>query len=142
MLSALPRLSINADVGTRDEMIIIAEISDKMSTIPALWGITALFAAPFLIGALHQKVAWVLLPVALALSVWVGQETYRVAFVKVGMKEAIRNEMGWWWTINSLASPLLPALVAVGVLAWQLRMKRSPNKAAHDTARKLADPGR
>ena len=115
-------------------MIIIAEISDKMASVPKLWAIMAVFAAPFLIGAMRRWVAWVLLPLAIVLSGWIGYEAYQEAFVEAGMKEAIREEMGWWWIINSLSSTMLPALVAVGVLAWQLQKKRISNKASHATS--------
>ena len=108
-------------------MIIIAEISDKMASIPKLWAIMAVLAAPFLIGAVRRWVAWVLLPLAIALSGWIGYDAYHEAFVEVGMKEAIREEMGWWWIVNSLTSTMLPALVATGALVWHFRKTRSPN---------------
>ena len=114
--------------GFRYEMIVIAEISDKMASIPKLWGIMAVFAAPFLIGAVHRWVAWVLLPVAIVLSGWFACEAYHESLIEAGMKEAIRDEMGSWWIVNSLSSTMLPVLVAVGVLAWQLRKTKSPNQ--------------
>ncbi len=99
-------------------MIIIAEISDKMSSIPKMWGIMAVFSAPLLIGAIRRWVACILLMIAIVLSGWIAYEAYHEAFIEVGMKEAIRNEMGWWWILNSLFSTLLPVFVALGALVW------------------------
>ena len=123
-------------------MIIIAEISDKMSSISGLWAVTAAFTVPFLLGTLNRRVAWVLLPIALGLSGWIGYEAYHEAFVEVGMRGAIREEMGRWWIFNSISSSVLPALVATGVLVWQIRKTGSPNQAAQSTARTLAESGR
>jgi hypothetical protein len=127
-LAKLGTQSVN--VGLQNKMIIIAEISDKMASIPKLWAIMAVFATPFLIGAVRRWVAWGLMPVAIALSGWIGYQAYHEAFVEAGMKEAIRDEMGWWWIINSISSTFLPILVATAVLLWTIRKRGNPTTGA------------
>ena len=107
---------------------MIAEILDKMTSIPTLWGLMALLAAPFLIGTVHRKIAWLLLPVGLVLSGWLGYEAYHEAFVEIGMKESIREEMGYWWIVNELSATTLPSMVAVGAVVWQIRKSRNTNR--------------
>ena len=123
-------------------MIIIAEISDKMGTVPTMWGFMAIFAAPFLIGMVGPRTAWSLLAVAVAFSAWLAFGAWHEAFVEPGMSEAIRNEMGSWWIINSIASCFVPAVVAGGVLWWTIRNKRGPNQASEDIGAGAPNPQR
>jgi zinc transporter ZupT len=122
------------------EMMIIAEISDKMLTVPWLWATMAVFAVPFLAGAARRWLACVLLPFALLLSGWMAYAAYHEAFLEAGMKEAIHHEMGTWWIINSISSACLPGMAAIGVMAWTMRKTRQPNQASEGIPRKLGNP--
>lgn len=122
------------------EMMIIAEISDKMLTIPWLWATMAVFAVPFLAGAARRWLACALLPFALLLSGWMAYAAYHEAFLEAGMKEAIHHEMGTWWIINSISSACLPGMAAIGVLAWTMRKTKQPNQASEGIPRKLGNP--
>ena len=130
---------IDTHVGAREKMIIIGEIADKMASIPKLWAITAVLALPFLLGAIHRKIAWLLLPLAICLSGWIEYDAYHETFVEAGMKESIHQEMGCFWILNALASSILPAIVAITILIWQLRKTNSPNQAMHRLRRKVCD---
>ena len=121
-------------------MIIIAEISDKMLTVPWLWASMAIFALPFLLGLTRRWLAWILLPLAFLLSGWMAYASYHEAFVESGMRESIHAEMGSWWIFNSIASTLLPAVAGITVLGWTMMKTRNPNQASQGMPRKLGNP--
>ena len=105
-------------VGQHADMTTLAEISDKMLSIPQMWALMALLATPFLLGMMARWLAWTLLPIALAFSALMAYNTYWEAFVSETMSHSILTEIGLWWAINSVLAPLLPSLAAVAALTW------------------------
>ena len=106
-------------------MIVIAEISDKMITIPWQWGSMAILSLPFFIGLSHRWVAWLLMFVALVFSLPLAYSFYHEAYIEAGMKEAIWNEMGTLWVVSSISSAFLPLIVATAVLIWMIKKKET-----------------
>lgn len=103
---------------------IVAVIADKMPTVTGLWFDMLVFAAPFALGAVRTWLAWALLPMAIALSAWLGYWSYHEAFLEAEFSDAVWMELGQAWVVNSLASTLLPTAVATAALWWSVRSKR------------------
>ena len=50
-------------------MVTIAEIADKMLTVPVMWLVHVLIAVPFVaLVSIHRRAAFVVLPIAMLLS--------------------------------------------------------------------------
>ena len=95
----------------------LAEIIDKMPTSLEMWVTMLLWSLPFTLGLLWRPLGWIMVIIAISLSILIIYYSYHEAFVEVGMREAIRIELGTLWIINSLLSPLLPTITAASVLA-------------------------
>ena len=120
-------------VGSCADMDTLAEISDKMVSIAHMWAFMAVLAAPFLLGMMARWLAWTLLPIALAFSSWVSYDAYWEALVCEDMSHSILTEMGLWWAVNSILSPLLPLLAAVAALTWAMKNTKQRRGSLCDT---------
>ncbi len=101
---------------------MLAEISDKMLTVPQLWLCACLLSIPVFVGLVRKWLAILTFAAASALSIYLFHGAYHGVFMEGDFSRAVQAEMGPSWIAHSLASTLLPALLALMVLAW--RMKR------------------
>jgi hypothetical protein len=110
--------------------LILAEMADKMETVPQLWLFQGLLSVPFLVGAfLVRGKAGSLVTVCLAggFSAIIAYGEATEAFGQSSYSQAIRREMGGEWIAHSIASPFLPlVLTAVVVSLRRPWIKRDP----------------
>ena len=114
--------------------IVLAEISDKMPTIGQLWATEVLFSVPTLIGVVDRRVALFVLVVAGLFSALVSWSTWYDAFFDPIFSQAVQNEMGREWILNSIISAWLPSTAALGIFCWHLATKRRRVAAARRPA--------
>lgn len=98
-------------------MIVLAEIRDKMSTVPGLWGFMACVSVPLVaIAIIHRKGALAMLPVAAAVTGLYGWLAYHQAFLEGSFSQAIWSELGVVWVVNSVASACVPLCAVTAVV--------------------------
>ena len=100
-------------------MIIFAEISDKMPTIPGMWAFAVVVGLIFAAFArAHRLAAVMLFPITLAAAVFFAWIGYHEAFLEDSFREAIWSELGFFWVATSIAAPFLPFCAVVAVLIF------------------------
>ena len=98
---------------------VLAEISDKMGTIPEMWLWCIVLSIPVLIGLVGKRSSWVALAMGVAISAFYGHGAIHQAFREGEFSFSVQHEMGWWWIVNSIGSACLPAVVALLIFIWQ-----------------------
>jgi hypothetical protein len=98
----------------------LAEISDKMPNIGAIWMWGIMFSALVLIGFVRKWLSWIIFLVGSFFAIWLAYNAYYEAFIEPGFYDAIQKEMGYWWIASSIISPILPVVVAIFVLFWHM----------------------
>ena len=110
-------------------MTVLAEISDKMPTIPQLWFalgvLSVLFCLP---GFIHKRVAFIMFVLGTLLSAALLHDSYHVAFRVPNFSELVQKELGTVWMANDFASSLCPLFFTGLVLLWHLKKQKDPEK--------------
>lgn len=99
--------------------MMLAEISDKMATMPEAWWRMFLLGLPvFFIGLLlsqrHLFVGWILAGIQCAL---LAKLKIDQAYFAGSFSEAVWKELGGYWVANDIASSLCPLLL-MAVAHW------------------------
>ncbi|MFA5424491.1 MAG: hypothetical protein WC374_11615 [Phycisphaerae bacterium] len=97
-----------------------------MATIWQIWLGSMVLSIPVLLGIFHKWISWLLVLLASIFSILLAYDAYCVAFTEPLFSEAVQNEMGGWWIANSIFSSFLPAVFALTILFWHLKIKSSP----------------
>lgn len=103
-------------------MLFLAEISDKMPSIPQMWLIAMVRALPFVaIAAIHRWAACVSLLLALVFFGRLTYDAYHEAYLDAGLREAVWSELGGVWVFHSLAAFIMPVILvtAITFLKWR-----------------------
>ncbi len=100
--------------------LMVAEIAEKMGTVPQLWMFQVLWSVPFLAGAFWVRgKAGSLVVVCLAggFSAILAYGAASEAFGASSFSEGVRREMGGKWIAHSIASAFLPLVLSALVVA-------------------------
>jgi hypothetical protein len=111
-------------------MIILAEIADKMPSIPWMWlslGIIGTILAA--IGLIHRFLAYSVFLIGLLISIVFVYLSYYDAFVDPTFRDAVHTEMGTIWIVNSLTSVLCPALFTFLVFLFHYKRRKKQTNA-------------
>jgi hypothetical protein len=107
-------------------MFMLAEIADKMATIPWMWFSMGLFSILLAIpGLFHRYVAYSMFVVGLFFSITFAYYGYYQAFVEPGFYQAVQNEMGSVWIVNDIISSLFPFVFPGVVLLRHLKRRKA-----------------
>ena len=103
-------------------MIILAEISDKMATIPQMWlywGLAGVILSA--LGLFHRWMAFVMFVAGFFVSVFLVWFAYQEAFLEPNFSQSVQEEMGNVWIAHSLVSSICPVVFTGIVLLWHLK---------------------
>ena len=105
--------------------MVLAEIADKMATIPQMWGIMIVFSALISIPCfIHKRVAFIMLAIGAFFSIVLAYASYQDAFTEPYFSEAVQNELGTIWIANSFASSLCPFVFTGFILLWHVKKNK------------------
>ncbi|HAL45408.1 MAG: hypothetical protein A2Y12_14255 [Planctomycetes bacterium GWF2_42_9] len=92
-------------------IIVLAEIADKMSSIPRMWvcdGVVGVVL--FCIGLIHRFASFAVFFIGLLISILFVYYAYYDAFADPTFSPDVQREMGYIWIVNSIISPFCLAL--------------------------------
>lgn len=95
----------------------LAEIGDKLPTVPEMYLGTLLFGFPLIVLAVtHRHTALTMLVLSIGLAVFLIECARHQAFDEYGFSDAIWAELGHTWVVHSLVSSITPTLMIL--LMW------------------------
>ncbi len=97
----------------------LAEISDKMPGIPALWFFMAVPTLLLCLCGFSIKSAAIVCLLGILFSIWMFLAQWDEIYVEP-IGELIHDELGQSWIVNALLSTCLPAIAVVSLLIYRM----------------------
>jgi hypothetical protein len=98
---------------------VLAEIIDKMPTIPQMWIGMVLISVLLVIPALiKRRIVVYAFTTGIILTSVFAYYSYHEAYLEPDFSQSIQRELGTLWAVNSIVSTVCPALFT-GVLYWR-----------------------
>jgi hypothetical protein len=104
---------------------MLAEIADKMATIPQMWlywGLAGIVLVT--LGVVHRRIAIVMFIAGVIVSIFLAWFAYEEAFLAPDLSRSIKEELGSIWIVHSLVSSFCPAIFTGIVLFWHLKKRK------------------
>lgn len=99
-------------------MVLLAEISDKMTSIGQMWLLAVFLSCPAIIAINRKLLSFIILLALGVLSTSLAYMAYHQAFAEPGFSELVHQEMGVFWIFNSIASSLVPLFFVILVFSF------------------------